>query len=643
MDFVPACIALGSNVGDRRAHLAAAVDAIARLPATSLLVISSFIETDPVIPPGMPARTAGGTYLNAAAAIRTSLPPRRLLDALLAIERSRGRDRSSESRWGARTLDLDLLLYGDLVIDEPGLTIPHPRLHERRFVLAPLAQVAPDARVPGLGRTVADLLAALGPDPALRPSKGPAARRALAPMLAVAASAVMGIAGPAPAAAAPRPLSPQAQPRPSEFPIEVALKALHDAYHQRPFAERVTVTARRGGSPPAERRDEAVIRYHPGRAPGDEHDGPEQPRLLLALGGLRIAAAGTTLVAVHERDAGTCFRIDDPAGVLSVEALSRLLPPLPFPQIDLALSSDLPPRRLTPYADAIRWESAVLDDADAPTRLTILGSASGRRVQVVIDPATGRLREFSLALGAEGSPSGTLDLRCAPLDLAPDTAWEIPTDGRARVESFADLRARPGDLRPGDTIPNLALSFPDGRAWSIAEDLAPLAAEHFLEGDRLPPAPCLLLLLVRQPSAGSPRSPDEPALAAAIRAASAIVRESTSPRPAAPAPGPDSTPAPSAPVPPRCALRTALVFEAPGRDLAERVRAAVALWSQAGPALWTASPATTLDRLDPAASAAIAVIDANRTLRAVIPLGPDAAPDDLRRRLEQALGVPHQP
>jgi 2-amino-4-hydroxy-6-hydroxymethyldihydropteridine diphosphokinase len=145
-------IALGSNLGDRSAHIHAAFEAIARLPLTSLLSRSDIVETAPVGPHPQ------GPYLNAAAAILTLLTPRDLLARLLDIERARGRDRAVEQRWGPRTLDLDLLLYGDLKLSEPGLTLPHPRLHERLFVLEPLARILPSSVVPGRGR-VADLLA----------------------------------------------------------------------------------------------------------------------------------------------------------------------------------------------------------------------------------------------------------------------------------------------------------------------------------------------------------------------------------------------------------------------------------------------------------------------------------------------------
>jgi 2-amino-4-hydroxy-6-hydroxymethyldihydropteridine diphosphokinase len=140
---VAAWIALGSNVGDRQAHLAHAFEAIGQVPGVRLVRRSSVRETEPVGPPGQ------GPYLNAVAEVETTLAARALLEALLEIERWRGRDRSQEVRFGPRTLDLDLLAWGDAVpggdaaIDVPGLSVPHPRMHARAFVLEPLAELAP--------------------------------------------------------------------------------------------------------------------------------------------------------------------------------------------------------------------------------------------------------------------------------------------------------------------------------------------------------------------------------------------------------------------------------------------------------------------------------------------------------------------
>ncbi len=150
-----ACVAIGSNLGDRLDALERAVRAMASLPGTRLIARSSIHETDPVGP------VPQGPFLNAAVVIETSLVPLDLLDALLSIERSMGRDRDTSVRWGPRVVDLDLLLYGSRVEAGPRLTLPHPRLHERPFVLEPLAEIAPNAVVPGIGRRILDLRDAL--------------------------------------------------------------------------------------------------------------------------------------------------------------------------------------------------------------------------------------------------------------------------------------------------------------------------------------------------------------------------------------------------------------------------------------------------------------------------------------------------
>lgn len=135
-----AYIAVGSNLGPRHATIHAGLRDLARVPGVRVVRVSSLIQTDPVGPPNQ------GPYLNGAAELSTDLAPIDLLHAMLAVERLHGRDRSSGERWGARTLDLDLLLYDDLAIDEPGLTLPHPRMHERDFVLRPLAEIAAGRR-----------------------------------------------------------------------------------------------------------------------------------------------------------------------------------------------------------------------------------------------------------------------------------------------------------------------------------------------------------------------------------------------------------------------------------------------------------------------------------------------------------------
>jgi 2-amino-4-hydroxy-6-hydroxymethyldihydropteridine diphosphokinase len=148
-----AFVGLGTNLGDREQTLRAALDLLGRRPGVRVRGVSAFRETAPVGYVDQP------DFLNAAAEVETTLGARELLDELLGVERSLGRSRDGP-RFGPRTIDLDLLLYGDAVVDEPGLTVPHPRLHERRFALEPLAELDPTLEVPGRG-TVATLLAGL--------------------------------------------------------------------------------------------------------------------------------------------------------------------------------------------------------------------------------------------------------------------------------------------------------------------------------------------------------------------------------------------------------------------------------------------------------------------------------------------------
>jgi len=149
-------LGLGSNLGDRSRHLDQALEHLGDHPEVTVRRVSPVYETAPVGPAGQ------GPYLNAAAEIETRLEPAPLLGILLEIERLLGRVRTE--RWGPRTIDLDLLLYGARQVDEPGLKVPHPRLTERRFVLVPLRDIAAEVVVPGLGRTVGELCAMLPDD-----------------------------------------------------------------------------------------------------------------------------------------------------------------------------------------------------------------------------------------------------------------------------------------------------------------------------------------------------------------------------------------------------------------------------------------------------------------------------------------------
>lgn len=147
-------IALGSNLGDRAANICQAIKELVAHPQVTLIATSTLHTTEPV---GGPPNQ--GAFLNAAIRFDTSLAPRELLDLLLAIEKKLGRSR--EVSWGPRTIDLDLLFYGARICDEPDLQVPHPRMHERRFVLAPAAEIAAEMTHPVLRRSIGELLADL--------------------------------------------------------------------------------------------------------------------------------------------------------------------------------------------------------------------------------------------------------------------------------------------------------------------------------------------------------------------------------------------------------------------------------------------------------------------------------------------------
>jgi 2-amino-4-hydroxy-6-hydroxymethyldihydropteridine diphosphokinase len=148
-----AYVGLGANLGDRAGTIRRALELLEADPDVGVLAVSSLRETEPW------GFTDQPRFLNGAALVETSLGPRELLERLLAVERALGRTRDAP-RFGPRTIDLDLLLYGGAQLDEPGLAVPHPRLHERRFALEPLAELDPELEIPGRG-PVQTLISAL--------------------------------------------------------------------------------------------------------------------------------------------------------------------------------------------------------------------------------------------------------------------------------------------------------------------------------------------------------------------------------------------------------------------------------------------------------------------------------------------------
>ena len=142
-----AYVGLGANLGDREATIRRAVELLAEREGIEVLAVSALRETDPVGLEDQPR------FMNGAAVLETTLGPRALLETLLEVERVLGRTRDGP-RFGPRAIDLDLLLYDDETVDQPGLTVPHPRLHERRFALEPLAELDPALAIPGRGRVL---------------------------------------------------------------------------------------------------------------------------------------------------------------------------------------------------------------------------------------------------------------------------------------------------------------------------------------------------------------------------------------------------------------------------------------------------------------------------------------------------------
>lgn len=177
-EHVEAVVALGANLGDRAATLDAAVAELGGLPGTALVVASRWHDSVALTPEGFdPGKPP---YLNGVAVLRTRLRPHDLLQELRRLELAHGRDRSATApRWGDRTLDLDLIVHGDTRLETPELTLPHPRAHERDFVLRPWLEVRPDAVLPGQG-AVAELLArvASGSEKTVEPAttSGPGSR-----------------------------------------------------------------------------------------------------------------------------------------------------------------------------------------------------------------------------------------------------------------------------------------------------------------------------------------------------------------------------------------------------------------------------------------------------------------------------------
>jgi 2-amino-4-hydroxy-6-hydroxymethyldihydropteridine diphosphokinase len=479
-------IALGSNVGDRAGQIARAVGALRALPGLHVEAVSSLIET-PALRVG--EVDPGGAFLNAVLIARTIDSPEAILARLQTIEASLGRDRSAP-RGSPRTIDLDLLLHGSLIQPAPELTLPHPGLTQREFVLAPLAEIAPDLVVPGTGRSVrahldalraragrpsAPRLAALAcvlglwgvavePEPARawlgQPSSRDRSSSQPAPSgpamtqpatnpppstpAPTAPPAPPGPAAPLGPAAAPPGASPSAvpEPRPREGgkadlagPVQVAPEAaiaeIIRAYSgDAPWAERVVVSVR--NSDKSTRRDELMIRVGPA--------GPQGRAVLIEAGPLRVHSEQGSVIAwlTNARDT---FCREDFEGPSPLAAMDKLLPPWPLPQLAFMNKPDpAKPMDLMAYAQGVVWDRASVNPGDRSPAFTIEGRSSQGPVSIIADAKGGRLRKLTAGLNDAGL---MIELGFGA-DVPSDPAsWRPDLSARRLVDRVSLLRARP--------------------------------------------------------------------------------------------------------------------------------------------------------------------------------------------------------
>lgn len=447
-----AAIAIGSNQGDRDAHIAFAAQAIGALPGTSVLALSASREY-PALRVG--EVDPGGPYLNAAMTIETASDALDLLEQLQAIERDAGRDRTLP-RGSPRPLDLDLILLGECMVCDPRLVVPHPALRARRFVLEPLAEIAGDWPVPGAGTNVRGLLARLDTPPrgggmpitAARPPCSPLPPHSTPSALLIALALALGLCGlpNPPALAEPHREPPKAKPTgPVEVPVDQAWAEIRKGYQSGASAERIAITIRaeRGS-----RRDEIGLALRPSvttPATADQPATSTPAGVALELGSLRVWLDGGTLRVIDTRASDTIFEklSDDPA---APDRLLAAIPPLPLPQMRWVLGQTWDAARpLGELGEAVSWTEAKLNPETNPPTLTITGRGiGGVAASVVADARTGRLRRLSLPI-AEGV---VMEWQVAAEVVSESTFKPPDPQGRRRVDSVAALRSRPSSSEP---------------------------------------------------------------------------------------------------------------------------------------------------------------------------------------------------
>ena len=435
-------LALGSNVGDRTAAIEAAIDAIGAIPGVSVIARAPIIETEALTRPGSAPQRA---YRNGAVSIETALGPRALLESLQRIEQTLGRTRAESERWAPRTIDIDILLDGDRIIDEPGLTIPHPGMHERRFVLEPLCAIAPDAVHPRIGRRVSEMLADLD-DVAERP----VSRSIPATILATALLA-MCIALPV-RAQVDAPNEPPASAPVVQQPIEPdeAFARISEAYRAAPIAERIALSA---VSTYRERSETATI-Y------ADASTGA----LLLELGPIRALARDGELNVIHT-SRGDRYANFPGNGRPVADLITESLPPILFPQLSLVFDDPDNPVHLTPFADVFAWTAAIEDASES--QLLLLGEAGGALLSFVVDTETWRLKAGVITV-----PESELriEMQITPIDPGDPGDWRLQTQGMIPVATLAQLQPGGVDVRPGVPAPPMVFFTIASEPWRLEMD-----------------------------------------------------------------------------------------------------------------------------------------------------------------------------
>ena len=432
-------------------------------------------------------------------------------------------------------------------------------------------------------------------------------------------------------------MSSDALAQPITVDVGAALADAAGAYRAGPVAERITVSVRRvqGGlaadlsvAPAAagrasvirdraERRAEIVLRIWP-PAPGGEGDG----EIALELGDLRAVFSGGEMTAVSERGDEVYYRAGyEPP--LDADDLYRLLPPLPLPQVDLALppaGAHAVPVSLTPYAPRIAWGVAVVDDLERPTRVILRGRTAHGAVILVTHAETGRIIEFACDL-AGPDEEGTQPVLVARVEPLPAPAGRAPTiavEGRRRVESISGLAHRPSRAMAGRLVTGLSLRTAAGEAWSLADAFMSRVGER---------GPDRIALLVVHPAqkGGEEGEGNEPAHVRAAADALARLGERSS-------------------LDGAWAIRWwgVLVVEGEGAEetpTPESLGAAAAEMglSAGGGVLWARSADGTLERYAPGAAAAVLVIGQDRRLIGVVALDGGSDPTEAAAEIERLL------